>query len=178
MQKHARTSAERRRRNRFSFRSFLSASVIKIGGGFLSNVSFSSRRRSCCCCRDIDADTEEEEAEEEAIALDIGRDIFCREKRDDFFYKHAPQQPQTNCQNRKKKVQFSSLLSEFFFRSLFFAQTTNSLVKKEKNNDRLRSHDCTRTRPGHPHESRNDERDEEEIGYLATMGERFKGIII
>ena len=86
MQKHARTSAERRRRNRFSFRSFLSASVIKIGGGFLSNVSFSSRRRSCCCCccRDIDADTEEEEAEEEAIALDIGRDIFCREKRDDF----------------------------------------------------------------------------------------------
>lgn len=86
MQKHARTSAERRRRNRFSFRSFLSASVIKIGGGFLSNVSFSSRRRSCCCCcRDIDGDTEEEEAEEEAIALDIGRDIFCREMRDDFF---------------------------------------------------------------------------------------------
>ena len=64
--------------------------------------------------------------------------------------------------------------SEFFL----FAQTTNSLVKKEKNNDRLRSHDCTRTRPGHPHESRNDERDEEEIGYLARMGERFKGIII
>ena len=62
--------------------------------------------------------------------------------------------------------------------SFFFAQTTNSLVKKEKNNDRLRSHDCTRTRPGHPHESRNDERDEEEIGYLARMGERFKGIII
>ena len=92
MQKHARTSAERRRRNRFSFRSFLSASVIKIGGGFLSNVSFSSRRRSCCCCcRDIDGDTEEEEAEEEAIALDIGRDIFYREMRDDFFYKHAPQ---------------------------------------------------------------------------------------
>ena len=90
MQKHARTSAERRRRNRFSFRSFLSASVIKIGGGFLSNVSFSSRRRSCCCCcRDIDADTEEEEAEEEAIALDIGRDIFYREMRDDFFYKHT-----------------------------------------------------------------------------------------
>ena len=79
MQKHARTSAERRRRNRFSFRSFLSASVIKTGGGFLSNVSFSSRRRSCCCCRDIDGDTEEEEAEEEAIALDIGRDIFYRE---------------------------------------------------------------------------------------------------
>lgn len=83
------------------------------------------------------------------------------------------------CQNRKK-VHFSSLLlSEFFFFvHFFFAQTTNSLVKKEKKNDRLRSHDCTRTRPGHPHESRNDERDEEEIGYLARMGERFKGIII
>ena len=109
MQKHARTSAERRRRNRFSFRSFLSASVIKIGGGFLSNVSFSSRRRSCCCCccRDIDADTEEEEAEEEAIALDIGRDIFCREMRDDFFYKHAPQTAKTE---RKK----------FIFRLFFF----------------------------------------------------------
>ena len=103
MQKHARTSAERRRRKRFSFRSFLSASVIKIGGGFLSNVSFSSRRRSCCCCcRDIDADTEEE-----AIALDIGRDIFCREKRDDFFYKHAPQMPK---QENKK----------FIFRLFFF----------------------------------------------------------
>ena len=108
MQKHARTSAERRRRNRFSFRSFLSASVIKIGGGFLSNVSFSSRRRSCCCCcRDIDADTEEEEAEEEAIALDIGRDIFCREMRDDFPTNTRP--PQKFGQNRKK-VQFSSLL--------------------------------------------------------------------
>ena len=102
MQKHARTSAERRRRNRFSFRSFLSASVIKTGGGFLSNVSFSSRRRSCCCCRDIDGDTEEEEAEEEAIALDIGRDIFYREMRVDFQHlKHAPQ--------NRKKVQFSSI---------------------------------------------------------------------
>lgn len=116
MQKHARTSAERRRRNRFSFRSFLSASVIKIGGGFLSNVSFSSRRRSCCCCRDIDADTEEEEAEEEAIALDIGRDIFCREMRVDFFYKHAPQN-----KTGKQKVHFSSLLllNSFFFVHFF-----------------------------------------------------------
>ena len=121
MQKHARTSAERRRRNRFSFRSFLSASVIKIGGGFLSNVSFSSRRRSCCCCRDIDADTEEEEAEEEAIALDIGRDIFYREMRDDFFYKHAPQMPK----QEKSSIFVSS--SEFvLFCSLCFAQTTNS----------------------------------------------------
>ena len=80
-------------------------------------------------------------------------------------------------QTRAPKQEKSSIFvssSEFFF----FAQTTNSLVKKEKNNDRLRSHDCTRTRPGHPHESRNDERDEEEIGYLARMGERFKGIII
>ena len=126
MQKHARTSAERRRRNRFSFRSFLSASVIKIGGGFLSNVSFSSRRRSCCFCRDIDADTEEEKAEEEAIALDIGRDIFYRETRDDFQHlKHAPQ--------NRKKVKFSSLLlSVLLFCSLFFAQTTNSLVKKKR----------------------------------------------
>jgi len=173
MQKHARTSAERRRRNRFSFRSFLSASVIKTGGGFLSNVSFSSRRRSCCCCRDIDGDTEEEEAEEEAIALDIGRDIFYREMRVDFQHlKHAPQ--------NRKKVQFSSklLLNSSFLFTFFCSNTTNSLAKKEKNNDRLRSHDCTRTRPGHPHESRNDERDEEEIGYLARMGERFKGIII
>ena len=49
----------------------------------------------------------EEEAEEEAIALDIGRDIFCREKRDDFFYKHAPQMPK---QENKK----------FIFRLFFF----------------------------------------------------------
>ena len=171
MQKHARTSAERRRRNRFSFRSFLSASVIKIGGGFLSNVSFSSRRRSCCCCcRDIDGDTEEEEAEEEAIALDIGRDIFCREMRDDFPTNTRPQ--------NRKKVQFSSLLLNSSFLFTFFCSNNELSRKKEKNNDRLRSHDCTRTRPGHPHESRNDERDEEEIGYLARMGERFKGIII
>ena len=129
MQKHARTSAERRRRNRFSFRSFLSASVIKIGGGFLSNVSFSSRRRSCCCCRDIDADTEEEEAEEEAIALDIGRDIFCREKRDDFFYKHAPQQPKQTAKTGKQKVHFSSLLllnSSFSFTFFLLKQRTLS----------------------------------------------------
>jgi len=80
---------------------------------------------------------------------------------------------------KTKSSFFVSSSSEFFFFvHFFFAQTTNSLVKKEKKNDRLRSHDCTRTRPGHPHESRNDERDEEEIGYLARMGERFKGIII
>ena len=175
MQKHARTSAERRRRNRFSCCSFLSASVIKIGGGFLSNVSFSSRCRSCCCCRDNDADKEEEEeAEEEAIALDIGRDIFYREMIDDLQHlKHAPQ-------NRKTKSKFSSLfsleLSSSSFLFTFFCSNELSR-KKEKNNDRLRSHDCTRTRPGHPHESRNDERDEEDIGYLARMGERFKGII-
>ena len=128
MQKHARTSAERRRRNRFSFRSFLSASVIKIGGGFLSNVSFSSRRRSCCCCRDIDADTEEEEAEEEAIALDIGRDIFYREKRDDFFLQtRAP-----NCQNRKKKVHFSSLLLLNSSFSFTFFCSNNELSRKKR----------------------------------------------
>lgn len=171
MQKHARTSAERRRRNRFSFRSFLSASVIKTGGGFLSNVSFSSRRRSCCCCcRDIDGDTEEEEAEE-AIALDIGRDIFYREMRDDFPTNTRPK-------TGKQKVYFSSLLLNSSFLFTFFCSNNELSRKKEKNNDRLRSHDCTRTRPGHPHESRNDERDEEEIGYLARMGERFKGIII
>jgi hypothetical protein len=94
--------------------------------------------------------------------------------RDDFFYKHAPQN-----KTGKQKVQFSSLLllnSSFLF--TFFCSNNELSRKKEKNNDRLRSHDCTRTRPGHPHESRNDERDEEEIGYLARMGERFKGIII
>lgn len=114
MQKHARTSAERRRRNRFSFRSFLSASVIKIGGGFLSNVSFSSRRRSCCCCccRDIDADTEEEEAEEEAIALDIGRDIFYREMRDDF--------PTNTRPKTGKKLNFRLFFCLFFFFVHFF----------------------------------------------------------
>lgn len=128
MQKHARTSAERRRRNRFSFRSFLSASVIKIGGGFLSNVSFSSRRRSCCCCcRDIDADTEEEEAEEEAIALDVGRDIFYREMRDDFFYKHAPQN-----KTGKQKVQFSSLLLLNSSFSFTFFCSNNELSRKKR----------------------------------------------
>lgn len=127
MQKHARTSAERRRRNRFSFRSFLSASVIKIGGGFLSNVSFSSRRRSCCCCRDIDADTEEEEAEEEAIALDIGRDIFCREMRVDFFYKHAPQN-----KTGKQKVHFSSLLLLNSSFSFTFFCSNNELSRKKR----------------------------------------------
>ena len=44
---------------------------------------------------------------DKAIALDIGRDIFCREKRDDFFYKHAPQMPK---QENKK----------FIFRLFFF----------------------------------------------------------
>ena len=124
MQKHARTSAERRRRNRFSFRSFLSASVIKIGGGFLSNVSFSSRRRSCCCCRDIDADTEEEKAEEEAIALDIGRDIFCREMRGDFPTNTRPQD--------RKKVQFSSLLLNSSFLFTFFCSNNELSRKKRK----------------------------------------------
>jgi hypothetical protein len=124
MQKHARTSAERRRRNRFSFRSFLSASVIKIGGGFLSNVSFSSRRRSCCCCRDIDADTEEEKAEEEAIALDIGRDIFCREMRVDFPTNTRPQ--------NRKKVQFSSLLLNSSFLFTFFCSNNELSRKKRK----------------------------------------------
>ena len=125
MQKHARTSAERRRRKRFSFRSFLSASVIKIGGGFLSNVSFSSRRRSCCCCcRDIDADTEEEKAEEEAIALDIGRDIFCREMRDDFPTNTRPQ--------NRKKVQFSSLLLNSSFLFTFFCSNNELSRKKRK----------------------------------------------
>jgi len=80
----------------------------------------------------------------------------------------------------KTKSKFSSLfsleLSSSSFLFTFFCSNELSR-KKEKNNDRLRSHDCTRTRPGHPHESRNDERDEEEIGYLARMGERFKGII-
>ena len=71
---------------------------------------------------------------------------------------------------------FFCLNSSFLF--TFFCSNNELSRKKEKNNDRLRSHDCTRTRPGHPHESRNDERDEEEIGYLARMGERFKGIII
>ena len=109
---------------------------------------------------------------EGAIALDIGRDIFYREMIDDLQHlKHAPQ-------NRKTKSKFSSLFSLSSSSFLFTFFCSNELSrKKEKNNDRLRSHDCTRTRPGHPHESRNDERDEEEIGYLARMGERFKGII-
>ena len=50
--------------------------------------------------------------------------------------------------------------------------------KKEKNNkknDRLRSGDRTRAYSGHSREFRDDERDEEEIGRLARMGERFKG---
>ena len=123
MQKHARTSAERRRRNRFSFRSFLSASVIKIGGGFLSNVSFSSRRRSCCCCcRDIDGDTEEEEAEEEAIALDIGRDIFNREMRDDFPTNTRPKREKSSAFDFYAFCLFCAKIQKKFL--LFFLRHT------------------------------------------------------
>ena len=59
-------------------------------------------------------------------------------------------------------------------------ERTNETIKrkKEKNNkknDRLRSGDRTRAYSGHSREFRDDERDEEEIGRLARMGERFKG---
>lgn len=74
MQKHARIRQERRRRHRFSFRSFHASARS-------SNVSLSfSFARDLC--RDDDDDDDNKVVcsfvrdDDEAIALDIGRDIF------------------------------------------------------------------------------------------------------
>ena len=80
MQKHARIRQERRRRHRFSFRSFhASASVVRRS----SNVSLSfSFARDLCRDDDDDDDNKvvcsfvRDDDDDEAIALDIGRDIF------------------------------------------------------------------------------------------------------
>ena len=82
MQKHARIRQERRRRHRFSFRSFhASASVVRRS----SNVSLSfSFARDLCRDDDDDDDDDDDNKvvcsfvrdDDEAIALDIGRDIF------------------------------------------------------------------------------------------------------
>ena len=81
MQKHARIRQERRRRHRFSFRSFhASASVVRRS----SNVSLSfSFARDLCRDDDDDDDDDDNKVvcsfvrdDDEAIALDIGRDIF------------------------------------------------------------------------------------------------------
>ena len=78
MQKHARIRQERRRRHRFSFRSFhASASVVRRSSNV--SLSFSFARD---LCRDDDDDNDNKVVcsfvrdDDEAIALDIGRDIF------------------------------------------------------------------------------------------------------
>ena len=80
MQKHARIRQERRRRHRFSFRSFhASASVVHRSSNV--SLSFSFARD---LCRDDDDDDDDDNKvvcsfvrdDDEAIALDIGRDIF------------------------------------------------------------------------------------------------------
>ena len=77
MQKHARIRQERRRRHRFSFRSFhASASVVRRSSNV--SLSFSFARD---LCRDDDDDDNKVVCsfvrdDDEAIALDIGRDIF------------------------------------------------------------------------------------------------------
>ena len=76
MQKHARIRQERRRRHRFSFRSFhASASVVRRSSNV--SLSFSFARD---LCRDDDDDNKVVcsfvRDDDEAIALDIGRDIF------------------------------------------------------------------------------------------------------
>ena len=78
MQKHARIRQERRRRHRFSFRSFhASASVVRRSSNV--SLSFSFARD---LCRDDDDDDDNKVVcsfvrdDDEAIALDIGRDIF------------------------------------------------------------------------------------------------------
>ena len=76
MQKHARIRQERRRRHRFSFRSFhASASVVRRSSNV--SLSFSFARD---LCRDDDnkvvCSFVRDDDDDEAIALDIGRDIF------------------------------------------------------------------------------------------------------
>ena len=78
MQKHARIRQERRRRHRFSFRSFhASASVVRRSSNV--SLSFSFARD---LCRDDDDDDDNKVVcsfvrdDDEAIALDIDRDIF------------------------------------------------------------------------------------------------------
>ena len=74
MQKHARIRQERRRRHRFSFRSsHASASVVRRS----SNVSLSfSFARDLCRDDDNKVVCSFVRDDDEAIALDIGRDIF------------------------------------------------------------------------------------------------------
>ena len=76
MQKHARIRQERRRRHRFSFRSFhASASVVRRS----SNVSLSFSFARDLCRDDNKVVCSFVRDDDEAIALDIGRDIFFRQ---------------------------------------------------------------------------------------------------
>ena len=207
MQKHARIRQERRRRHRFSFRSFhASASVVRRSSNV--SLSFSFARD---LCRDDDDDDNKVVCsfvrdDDEAIALDIGRDIFSSKaeetRESSLTTRRSSQLVEYVCTRLSfflsfffvwDVFQFSPILPifvhlfcNFFFRLVFKKnkcacnERTNETIKrkKEKNNkknDRLRSGDRTRAYSGHSREFRDDERDEEEIGRLARMGERFKG---
>ena len=211
MQKHARIRQERRRRHRFSFRSFhASASVVRRSSNV--SLSFSFARD---LCRDDDDDDDNKVVcsfvrdDDEAIALDIGRDIFSSKaeetRESSLTTRRSSQLVEYVCTRLSfflsfffvwDVFQFSRQFCQFlyiFFVFFFFVSSSKKISvrvtnertnetyikrKKEKNNkknDRLRSGDRTRAYSGHSREFRDDERDEEEIGRLARMGERFKG---
>ena len=220
MQKHARIRQERRRRHRFSFRSFhASASVVRRSSNV--SLSFSFARD---LCRDDDnkvvCSFVRDEDDDEAIALDIGRDIFsykAEETRESLTTRRVLLNWYVVCVHAAFFFSFLSFFVIFiilcgtfsfchlpnanfctffctFFRSLqkkslrVTNERTNERTKQNKErkkekrerennkkNDRLRSGDRTRAYSGHSREFRDDERDEEEIGRLARMGERFKG---
>ena len=207
MQKHARIRQERRRRHRFSFRSFhASASVVRRS----SNVSLSfSFARDLCRDDDNKVVCSFVRDDDEAIALDIGRDIFSSKaeetRESSLTTRRSSQLVEYVCTRLSfffvvffcmgRFPVFSPILPIFvhLFCIFFFVSSSKKISvrvtnertnetyikrKKEKNNkknDRLRSGDRTRAYSGHSREFRDDERDEEEIGRLARMGERFKG---
>lgn len=113
MQKHARIRQERRRRHRFSFRSFhASASVVRRSSNV--SLSFSFARD---LCRDDDDDNKVVcsfvRDDDEAIALDIGRDIFSSK---------AEETRESSLTTRRSSqlVEYVCTRLSFFCRFLFF----------------------------------------------------------
>lgn len=115
MQKHARIRQERRRRHRFSFRSFhASASVVRRSSNV--SLSFSFARD---LCRDDDDDDDNKVVcsfvrdDDEAIALDIGRDIFSSK---------AEETRESSLTTRRSSqlVEYVCTRLSFFFLSFFF----------------------------------------------------------
>ena len=131
MQKHARIRQERRRRHRFSFRSFhASASVVRRSSNV--SLSFSFARD---LCRDDDDDDNKVVCsfvrdDDEAIALDIGRDIFSSK---------AEETRESSLTTRRSSqlVEYvCTRLSFFFLSSFFFPHTKKSLSKERKRKEK------------------------------------------